>query len=110
MTPQTPPNTDPTDLSDADVQHITRLARIAIPDADIPTLRAELGAILHHADTLRSLDLAGVEPMTSPVDATAPMRDDSPGPTIPTETFLAMAPESVPPFLKVPKVLGDSSA
>lgn len=97
-------------LSDADVRRLARLARLAIPDSEIPALRDQLGAILRHADALRALDLTGVEPQTSPIDATAPMRNDEPGPTIATETFLQMAPETVPPFLKVPKVLGESSA
>lgn len=108
--PEIPTPSDAAALTDADVRRVARLARIAIADADIPALRAELGAVLAHADALRGLDLTDVEPMTSPVDAVAPMRDDTPGPAVSREAFLAMAPETVPPFLKVPKVLGESSA
>jgi aspartyl-tRNA(Asn)/glutamyl-tRNA(Gln) amidotransferase subunit C len=97
-------------LTDADVRRIARLARVAIADSEVASVRADLAAILRHADALRSVDLAGIEPMTSPVDATARMRDDTAGPGVSTEAFLAMAPETVPPFLKVPKVLGDGSS
>ena len=108
--PENPTPVDPAALTDADVRRVARLARIAIADVDIPALRAELGAVLAHADALRRLDLTDVEPMTSPVDAVAPLRDDTPGPSVSAEAFMAMAPETVPPFLKVPKVLGESSA
>lgn len=90
---------------------MARLARLAIPEGEIGAVREQLGAILRHADALRGVDLAGVEPMSSPMDATAPVRDDgAPGPTIDTEEFLRMAPESVSPFLRVPRVLGEGSA
>lgn len=105
------PNPRASSLTDADVRRVARLARVAIPDGEVPALREQLGAILRHADALRGLDLSGVEPMTSPIDATAPVRDDAaPGPTIDAEALLRMAPDAVPPFLRVPKVLGESSA
>jgi len=105
----TPSNPHPPTLTDADVRRVARLARVAISETEIPTMREQLGAILGHAQRLLELDLSGVEPMTSPIDATAPMRGDAPGPTIDTDGFLRMAPESVPPFLKVPKVIGGGS-
>ncbi len=106
----TTPQNEASSLSDADVRRLARLARLAIPDAEIPVVREQLAAILRHADTLRGLELGGVEPMTSPMDATAPMRDDVPGGVIGTDVFLRMAPESTAPFLRVPKVIGDGSA
>jgi aspartyl/glutamyl-tRNA(Asn/Gln) amidotransferase C subunit len=57
-------------------------------------------------ERLRELELGSVEPLTHPMDATNRLDDDAPGPTLTTEAFMAGAPATAPPFLKVPRVLG----
>lgn len=89
---------------------MARLARVAVDEADVPALRKDLAAVLAHADALRKLDLSGVEPMSSPVDAVSAMREDTAGPSVAREEFLSMAPAVTGEFLKVPKVLGDGSS
>lgn len=101
----------PQHLTDAEVRKIATLARLALTDEQVAAYRESLGAVLGYMQILKRLDLAGVEPMTHPTDATNRLDDDTPGPTLTTEQFMQIAPATMPPFLKVPKVLGgDASA
>lgn len=97
----------PASLTRADVLKVAQLARLAIPDDQVDAYRDKLAAVITYADRLRGLDLTNVEPMSSPMDAFASPRDDEPGPTISNEALMRLAPDSMPPFIKVPKVLGD---
>ncbi|MGE3109144.1 MAG: Asp-tRNA(Asn)/Glu-tRNA(Gln) amidotransferase subunit GatC [Phycisphaerales bacterium] len=99
------PNIAPLTLED--VRKVARLARLAVSGEQAQTYREHLRAVIEHADRLRGLDLASVEPMSSPMDATALPRDDVPGPTLPLETVMGLAPDAMSPFFKVSKVLGE---
>jgi aspartyl-tRNA(Asn)/glutamyl-tRNA(Gln) amidotransferase subunit C len=94
-------------LSDADVRKVATLARLAISEEGIEPLRRELQAVLGYVERLRSLDLAGVEPMAHAGEATNRLDDDTPGPTLSNETLMKLAPDVLPPFIRVPKVLGE---
>ena len=59
-----------------DVRKVARLTRIAVPEERIEPLANELSAILGWIEQLNEVDVDGIEPMTSVVDATLPMRDD----------------------------------
>lgn len=99
----------PEPLSTADVQRIARLARLSLTDEQAHAERTRLSAVLGYMERLRELDLEGIEPLASPLDISAPLRPDDPGPTLPTAALMGMAPETVPPFVKVPKVLGEGA-
>ncbi|MCW5764859.1 MAG: Asp-tRNA(Asn)/Glu-tRNA(Gln) amidotransferase subunit GatC [Phycisphaeraceae bacterium] len=88
------------------VRAVARLSRLAAGDAEVERLRRDLGAILGYVERLRELDLSGVEPMASPLDMTARPAPDEPGPALPTDTLVAMAPASQGPFVRIPKVTG----
>ena len=49
----------------ATVRHIAHLARIAVSEAEVPHLQAELNAILAFVEQLSEVNVDGVEPMTS---------------------------------------------
>ena len=97
-------------LTTDEVRTVARLSRLALSDEQIERQRAALSAVLTSMDRLRELDLTGVEPMASPLEMTAPLRDDEPGPTLPTQALMDMAPETFEAFVKVPKVIGDGGA
>lgn len=100
---------DPT-LTPEDVRHVARLARLAIPDAQIEDYRRRLQAILAYANRLAELNLDSVEPMAAitPPDADhhTPFHiaEDRPGDMLPRDTLMKMAPAIDPPYLAVPKV------
>lgn len=93
-----------------DVRRIARLARLELSDDQISMFSTRLGATLGYIERLRELDLEGVEPLTHPLDQTNNLGEDEVGPTLDTEALMKIAPESMPPFVKVPKVLGDEGA
>jgi aspartyl-tRNA(Asn)/glutamyl-tRNA(Gln) amidotransferase subunit C len=97
----------PRPLTSEQVRKVAKLARLAITEAQVEEYCDKLGAVLGYMERLQSLDLSKVEPLTHPLETTNRLDDDEPGETISNETFMKMAPDKLPPFLKVPKVLGD---
>ncbi len=47
------------------VKRVAHLARIALPDEDVPRMQGELNAILGFVEQLAEVDVTGIEPMTS---------------------------------------------
>lgn len=84
-----------------------RLAHLGMSDDERDALCADAEKILGHVETMRSMDLDGVEPLVHPLDGAGVMREDTAGGTIPTEALMGMAPASHPPFVRVPKVIDD---
>jgi aspartyl-tRNA(Asn)/glutamyl-tRNA(Gln) amidotransferase subunit C len=100
-------------LSAEEVRAVGRLARLDLPEDCIQQFRTELGAVLAYMDRLREVDVEGVEPMTHPNDALARPDEDrerEPGETLGTDAFMAIAPQTMPPFVRVPKVIGEGAA
>jgi len=94
-------------LTQSAVRKVARLAKLALTDAEVEEDRVRLGAVLGHARRLARLDLAEVEPMAHAGDFPAPLRADEPGPTLPVDAVLNLAPQSDPPFILVPRTLGE---
>ncbi len=55
-------------LSDSDVRHVARLARLGLAEGEAERLRDELVRILDHVSQIAELDLAGVPPTSHPLD------------------------------------------
>lgn len=90
-------------VSRDDVMHIAALARLAIPEARIPELVAQLNGILGHMDVLRDVDTSGAAKAAA-ADEPLPLRADS-GPPLslaaPIESF---APKVRDGFIIVPRL------
>ena len=97
-------------LSADDVRKVARLARLSPSDQDVELYRTQLSSILDYIDTLRKADLSGVEPLTHPSESTNRLAEDIPGETLPTDSLMRMAPDKLPPFIKVPKVIDGGEA
>ncbi len=93
-------------LSDADVRHVAKLARLAVPDAQVHGYAEQLSGILGYVEKIRAVDTSGVEPTAHAADLTNVLREDVVGEHLSVDEVLANAPDSDPPFFKVPKVLG----
>ena len=89
----------------ATVRKVARLARIAEPEERIEPLARELSGILDWIEQLNEVDVEGVEPMTSAVAATLPMRDDVVTEGGDPNRVLSNAPKRVGDFFVVPKVV-----
>jgi aspartyl-tRNA(Asn)/glutamyl-tRNA(Gln) amidotransferase subunit C len=94
----------PRQLSADYVRKVARLSRLALSDAEVADYQVKLSAVVTYVERLRKLDLTGVEPMANVGGSTNRLDEDVPGPTLPTETLMRMAPAAVPPFVKAPKV------
>lgn len=88
-----------------DVRKVARLSRIAVEDARLETLAGELNGILGWIDQLNEVDVEGVEPMTSVVEAVMPMREDVVTDGDKVDEVLANAPKSDDGFFVVPKAV-----
>ena len=87
------------------VRKVARLARIAVPEERLEPLARELSTILDWIEQLGEVDTDGVEPMTSCVAATLPMREDVITDGGRPDAVLSNAPRSDQHFFVVPKVV-----
>jgi aspartyl-tRNA(Asn)/glutamyl-tRNA(Gln) amidotransferase subunit C len=92
-------------ISLAEVEHVARLARLALSPAEKERMRSELDSILAYIDKLRALDTDDVEPTSHAVPLTNVMRADAPRPSLPQDEMLANAPERHGDFFRVPKII-----
>lgn len=88
-----------------DVRKVANLSRIALPEERVEPMTAELNGILGWIEQLNEVDVEGVEPMTSVVEAKLPMRDDVITDGNIQDKVLANAPKSEDGFFVVPKVV-----
>lgn len=89
-------------LSPEIVDHVARLARLELTDAERDRMALELSNILDHVETIRELDLEGVEPTSHVVDVVNALREDVPHQSLAPEVALAAAPEPSPAGFGVP--------
>jgi len=94
-------------ISRQDVEHVARLSRLALNDAELERMREQLSGILAYIDKLRALDTAGVEPTSHAVPLVNVMRDDETWTCLPQDVALANAPERSDAFFRVPRIIED---
>jgi aspartyl-tRNA(Asn)/glutamyl-tRNA(Gln) amidotransferase subunit C len=90
-----------------DVEHVARLARLALTDAEIEKMREQLNGILAYIEKLNALQTDGVEPTSHAVPMVNVMRDDEPAPCLPRDEALANAPDRAGEFFRVPRIIED---
>lgn len=91
-------------INSSDVRHVALLARLALTDAQIETLTAELSSVLVHIDELQHLDLEGVQPTAHPLAVTNAMRADVVVPGLERAEALRNAPDSDGTAFVVPSI------
>ena len=87
------------------VRKVASLARIREREDRLGPLAAELNGIIQWIEQLAEVDTDGVEPMTSAVAVTLPMREDLVTEGGDAGAILANAPRSLDGFFVVPKVV-----
>ena len=87
------------------VSRVAHLARIKVEEADLERLKGDMNAILGFVEQLAEVDVEGVEPMTSVVDASLRRREDVVTDGGYPERVLANAPEEADGFFLVPRVV-----
>lgn len=89
----------------ATVRKVARLARIAEPEEKLEPLARELSGIMNWIEQLNEVDTADVEPMTTSVAMTLPMREDVVTEGGDPAKVLGNAPKTAKGFFIVPKVV-----
>ena len=89
----------------ATVRRVAHLARIKTPEDRLEPLAAELTGILAWIEQLNEVNVDGVDPMTTPVAMTLPMREDVISDGNIRDQVLANAPKTEDGFFVVPKVV-----
>ena len=92
-------------VSNEQVRHIARLARIAMSDDELDRLGPELNNILGWVEQLAEVNTDGVEPLTAVIDQKLRLRDDVVNDGNKRDDVLANAPEASHGFFAVPKVI-----
>lgn len=87
------------------VERIAYLSRLKIDAQQQQSMSEDLTKILAFVEQLGAVDTTGVQPMTSVVEAFAPLREDQVTDGGYPERILANAPERVQNFFVVPKVV-----
>ena len=87
------------------VCRIAHLARIAVTVDEVAHLQGELNTILAWVEQLQSVDVEGVEPMTSVTPMKMKMRRDEVTDGGKPEDIVKNAPQSDDNFFLVPKVV-----
>lgn len=90
---------------DIDVDHVARLARLALTDDERERFHRQLGVILDHAERVREVAAEDVPPTSHPVPLTNVLREDEPRPGLSHEDALAGAPEAEDGRFKVPRIV-----
>jgi aspartyl-tRNA(Asn)/glutamyl-tRNA(Gln) amidotransferase subunit C len=86
-------------------RRVAKLARIAVPEENLPKLAEDLSGILDFMEQLNEVDVDGIEPMTSVTPMRLPRRKDVVTDGNQQAAVLANAPDSREGFFAVPKVV-----
>jgi aspartyl-tRNA(Asn)/glutamyl-tRNA(Gln) amidotransferase subunit C len=94
-------------ISRADAEHVARLARLELSDAELDEYTGQLASILEHADDIAALDTEGVPPTAHPLPLRNVLRPDEPTACLDRDEVLAAAPDAEDGRFRVPPVLGE---
>ena len=84
---------------------VAKLARIAVPESELPKVAKELSGILTFMERLNEVDVTNVKPMTSVTPMELKLRRDEITDGNQQESVLANAPDPKERFFAVPKVV-----
>jgi len=91
-------------LTRSQVEHVAKLARLALSEAEIEAFTPQMSRILEHVESLSKLDTSNVPPTYHVVALQNVLREDQPHTSLERETVLAQAPDSAAGCFKVPKI------
>lgn len=87
-----------------DIDHVARLARLALTDDERERLRAQLAVILEHAARVSEVATSDVPPTASAIPSANVLRADEPRASLASERAIANAPASEDGRFRVPRI------
>jgi aspartyl-tRNA(Asn)/glutamyl-tRNA(Gln) amidotransferase subunit C len=88
-----------------DVDHVARLARLALTDEERERFRRQLRLILEHAEKVREVAADDVLPTSHPVPRSNVLRPDEVEPSLSHDEAIAGAPEAEDGRFRVPRII-----
>ena len=92
-------------LSKEEVEHVAKLARLAVSEGEKEAFSRQLSEILTYIGKLNELDTSKVQPTSHVLDLSNVLRDDVIRESLSTTDVLANAPDRVNDFFRVPKII-----
>jgi aspartyl-tRNA(Asn)/glutamyl-tRNA(Gln) amidotransferase subunit C len=93
------------ELSDHELEHLERLARVRLGDESRERLREQLARIIEFVRQLQAVDTTGVEPRAYVGEFKPELRGDAARACLPRDEVLAAAPDQRYGFFSVPPVI-----
>ncbi|MDB6094759.1 MAG: glutamyl-tRNA(Gln) amidotransferase, subunit [Verrucomicrobia bacterium] len=90
---------------DLDIEHVAKLARLALTAEEKATFSAQLGDVLHHIEQLAKVDVTGVEPTAHAFPLVNVWAEDVARSGLSAEAALRNAPVQRDHMVVVPKVV-----
>ena len=87
------------------VAHMAQLSRLAVSDEEKALFARQFGDILAYMDVLAEVDTTGIEPLYSPVQHEASLREDEARHLRSREAVLANAPHGDGEYFVVPRIV-----
>lgn len=94
-------------LSEAEVRHVARLARLALTDEEVTALAPQLTEILGYAEQVGEVAADEVEPTVHPFALANVARPDERRASLPREDVLAAAPAVEQDRFAVPRIVAE---
>ena len=92
-------------ITRAEVEHVSRLARLALSDDELDSLTGEMDAILDYVEQLNALDTEGIVPTAHAVPMENAFRPDEVRPGFTTRQALSNAPDATDNAFRVRRVI-----
>lgn len=93
------------EISRADVEHLARLAHIAMTDSELERMTGELGVVLDSVATIQEAAGEDVPATSHPLPLTNVFRSDEVGHVFTAEESLANAPDALDGRFRVPAIM-----
>ena len=90
---------------DIDIEHVAKLARLALTDEERGRLREQLGLIIEYAAKVGEVAAEDVPPTAYAIHRANVYREDVPEPSLPRAEALANAPDQEDGRFKVPRIV-----
>ena len=94
-------------MSDLNLKHIARLARLHFEDKELKVFESQIQNILQFVEKLKEVNVEGVEPTSHPFPVSNVFREDEAKPSLSVEEFLKHSPKAKGRFFEVPKIVED---
>jgi aspartyl-tRNA(Asn)/glutamyl-tRNA(Gln) amidotransferase subunit C len=92
-----------------DIDHVAKLARLALTDGEKAQMRTQLSVILEHAAKVGEVAADDVEPTAYAIPRSNVLRPDTPEPSITHEAAMQNAPEAEQERFKVVRIVDSDS-